>query len=254
VVLSNGLVVLTQENHANPTVAITGILKAGGMYDPKDKRGLANFTAGLLDRGTMDHTFQEIAEQIDFIGASLNLEATTETISFSTYCLSDNFEQTLNLVGNILLHPTFPQKEIEKLRGEILTTLKEEEENPESRSQLEFYSLLYPWEHPYHQDSLRAEEGIRQVSQADILSFYGQYYRPDSTILVVVGNVSTAEIQEKVSRIFGTWTAHGKKLPFSIPNIPLPEKPQTYVVNMENKAEVIVRLGHTGIARGNPDY
>lgn len=253
-ILPNGLVLVVQENHANPTVAIAGTIQAGGMYDPPDRPGLADFTAGLLDRGTTGRTSQEIAEQMDFIGSSLDVSGSSEATTFSAYGLSDDFDQILDLLGDVLLHPTFPKDEIEKLRGEALTSLKEQEENPESRSQLEFYSLLYPQGHPYHRHPLGSEEGVKKIGQDDIRAFYHRYYRPDTTILVVVGDVSTTEVQEKVGRIFATWKGSGERVPFSISNILLPEKPQTQVITMEDKAEVIVRLGHTGIARDNPDF
>lgn len=253
-VLPNGLVLIVRENHANQTVALSGNLKAGGMYDPPDKPGLASFAASLLERGTEKHTSQEIAEQLDFIGASLGTGAGTEGMNFSTYCLSENFGEVLELLGEVLLHPSFPETEIEKLRGEVLSALKEQEDDPAARAGRELSGLLFPPGHPYHHDALGTEEGVKGIRRPDILSFYQRHYRPDASVFVIVGDVSVAQVKGLMEKVFGSWKAQGERPAFSIPPTPLSARPLTRVIPMKDKSEEIVRLGHQGISRHNPDY
>ncbi|MBI2875439.1 MAG: insulinase family protein [Candidatus Tectomicrobia bacterium] len=253
-VLPNGMVLIVRENHANQTVALAGHLKAGSMYDPPDKPGLASLTASLLDRGTEKHTSQEIAEQLDFVGASLNTGAGIEGMNFSAYSLSENFEEVLGLLGEVLLRPAFPEAEIEKVRGEVLSALKQEEDDPGARAGRTLNALLFPPGHPYHHDSSGTEEGVKKIRRDDLLSFYRRHYRPDTSVFVIVGDVSASQVKAQIEKIFASWQAQGERPAFSIPSVPLSKQPLARVIPMQDKSEVIVRLGHQGISRHNPDY
>jgi len=254
IVLPNGLVLVVRENHANPTVGISGNLKAGGMYNPKDRMGLASFTAEMLARGTTTQTSQQIAEKLDFIGARLSASAGIEAANFQAYCLSENFEQVFSLLADILRRPSFPEGEVAKLRGEFETGIKEENDDLWNVSRRELNNALFPEGHPYHQTPRGTLESVGAITRQDVLGFYQTHYRPDTMILIVVGDVTVEQVKKQCQDLFGDWSAAGKAPAYGIPSVPLAEKPERKVVPMMDKSEAIVRMGHAGIARSDPDY
>jgi len=254
IVLPNGLVLIVRENHANPTVGVFGSLKAGGMYNPKDRMGLASFTAEMLTRGTATKTGPQIAEELDFIGARLTTSAGIESANFQAYCLAENFAEVFARLADVLRYPSFPDSEIEKLRGEFETGIKEENDDPWSVSRKELNFFLFPEGHPYHQTPRGAPESLRAITRQDVLKFYRSYYRPETTILVVVGDVSVEQVRKRCQALFGDWSVAGRTPNYEIPSVPLTEGSERKVVSMMDKSEVIVRMGHQGISRSDPDY
>src|SRR5215472_15924204 len=115
VVLPNGLTVLLLEKHSVPIVDIAGIVKTGSLADPAGLEGLASTTAGLLRKGTKTRTAQQFAEDIDFIGGSFEADAGADYTSFGAEFLSKDTAKGLELISDALLHPTFPQAEVDKL-------------------------------------------------------------------------------------------------------------------------------------------
>ena len=123
-VLKNGITVLARENFASPSVVVDGLLRGGALWEPEEQAGLANFHSELLMRGTKDHAFGELFEEIESIGASLNISSGGHTYGFDLKSLAEDLPLMLGLLGEVLREPTFPEDHVEKVRGEILTGLQ----------------------------------------------------------------------------------------------------------------------------------
>jgi zinc protease len=119
-VLPNGLTIILKENHANPTVALHGVVKAGAIFDPPGKSGLGMFTGGMLDQGTRTRTSFEQASAIENLGASLRFEGGSETVTLHGTMLSEDLEEVLAVLADAVRNPVFPPDEVEKIRGELL--------------------------------------------------------------------------------------------------------------------------------------
>lgn len=113
---------------------------------------------------------------------------------------------------------------------------------------------LYPEGHPYHQTVRGTPESLKRITRQDLLAFYQKYYRSDTMILVVVGDVTVEQVKKQCQALFGDWSVPGKPPAYEIPVVPLAGQAGRKVVSMPDKSEVIVRLGHQGIARSDPDY
>src|SRR5512143_58512 len=124
-VLTNGAVVLIYENHASPAVVIRGHLRGGALFEPPAQTGLALFTSEMVERGTPTRTFQQIAEQTERNGAAVGVSAGVHLAGFSAKGLSEDMRLLLDILGDILRHPAFPKAEMEKVRGELLTSIRE---------------------------------------------------------------------------------------------------------------------------------
>ncbi len=254
--LSNGLTVIVRENHANPTVAIQGFVRAGSVDDPPGKFGLANLVAEMLARGTATRTAQQIAEEMDFVGASLEAWAGRERTDFGGRMLSGDFEAMLGLLADMVRHPTFPAEQLEKARGEILTGLQEEQDDTAIMATRRLYQALYPEGDPYRHPPAGDIEDVKRLTREDALDFYRRAYRPESTTLVIVGDVRAEAALAAVEKAFGDWKGEGAPLPpyTPAPITPAPPPSAPIMVSLADKEQGDIAMGLIGLPRRSPDY
>jgi zinc protease len=251
--LSNGIVVLVRENHASPAVVVQGLLHVGACDEQLEQAGLAAFTADALMRGTGSRTFAQIYETLESVGASVSTSGATHTTGFGTKSLAEDLSLVIDVLADVLCHPTFPPEEIEKLRGEILTDLEERAHDTRSMANLTFYELAYPKEHPYSRSVAGYTETVGGISRDDLAAFYAEGYGPHGMIIAVVGAVETADALAQVEAAFGDWEAP------SYGRDPLPEAPRiaevrTRTVTIAGKTQSDIVLGYPGPARASPDF
>lgn len=251
--LANGIVVLVKENHTNASISLRGRLRAGAIYETDATAGLAEFTASALQRGTKKYTFQKLNELYDNAGMSFGVSAGTETGSFGGKSLSEDFEALLDVAVQILLHPTFPEAEIEKLRGQIVTGLREAEDDTRYVAYTRFHELLYPPGHPYHRPSDGTEATVKKLTRSKLAEFYSKYYRPAGAILVIVGDIEAQRAIDLIARHLGGWKGK-KNLPFDVPSVPAPPRPLRQDMTLEGKIQSDVVLGYPGIRRSDPAF
>ncbi|MGB9620629.1 MAG: M16 family metallopeptidase, partial [Armatimonadota bacterium] len=255
-VLSNGLVVIVQENHSNPTVAIAGNLKAGCCFDPPGKRGVADLVAEMITRGTQKRSALDIARETDFVGASIETSSGVESAEFRARCLAKDFPMILDILADELTNASFPEDQFEKAKGEALSVLEQSKESPEAQASRAFYNTVFPAGHPYHLLSYdEAEANLKSLSREDLIAFYRAYYRPDTATIVIAGDVNAAEAVEMVKQHFGAWKAEGPAPVVDIPTVLPGNTPARIVVPMQDKSEVSVLFGYPlGIKRSDPDF
>jgi zinc protease len=254
--LPNGLTVLVREDHANPTVEIAGFVRDGSVNDPAGKFGLADLVAEMLTRGTTTRTSQQIAEATDFVGASLDLTAGRERTDLSAKMLAGDFETVLGLMADCLQHPTFPADELEKARGEVLTTLQQEADDTAAVATQRLYEALYPPEDPYRHEPEGQAEDVRSITRDDVLTFYRHAYRPEATTLVIVGDIHADAAFAAVEKAFGGWQGEGDAFPTFTPMpVPAASAPAApIVVTLADKDQGDVAMGLIGLTRGSRDY
>ena len=252
-ILDNGLTLLIQENHFNQTVAISGRLKAGSMYDRQGFYGLSDVVANMLTKGTEKRTWEEIAEATESVGASIGAAGSTETVSVEGRLLSKDFDRVLDVLNDILRAPNFPQEEIEKHQHQVYSWLKAWEDETDDVADRLLREAVYADQHPYHWRVQGTEESVKRIQRDALIDFHASYYRPDSLVLTIVGDVETQVIIEKIDAAMGDWTANGEQPPFTIPAVEYGEK-QVVVKPMMDKSQANIELGHKGIARTNPDF
>jgi zinc protease len=251
--LSNGIVVLVKENHTNASITMRGRLRAGAMYETDATAGLASFTAASLQRGTKKFTFQQLNELYDSAGMSFGVGSGTETASFGGKALTEDFQTLLRIAEQVLREPTFPEKEIEKLRGQLVTGLREAEDDTRYVAWRKFQELLFPKGHPYHRPDDGTEVTLKKLTRAKLAEFHNKYFRPDGTIFTIVGDIEAQKAIDLVTKHFGGWK--GKKgISFEIPNVPPPTRALRQEIGLEGKMQSDVVLGYPGIKRDNPDF
>ena len=129
-VMPNGLTVLVVEQHALPIIQVQALVKVGSAQDPSNKAGLANLVASLLDEGTTTRTAKQIAEQIEFVGGSLIVRASEDYTMAAARVLKKDAALGFDLLADILLHPSFPERELQRVRTHILGLILSEKDDP----------------------------------------------------------------------------------------------------------------------------
>jgi len=252
--LPNGLVVLLHENHANPTVAIHGVVKAGAIFDPPRLSGLSSFVASMLDRGTHRRTAFQQAEALESLGATLHFDSGPEMTTFSGNALSEDLDSVLDVLADALRNPAFPEDQIGKARDELLVRVKVSNENTGYVASRVANEILYPPEHPYHHSWIGTEAAIAAVTREDLAFLHAARYGPDTTILALAGDVDPVSTLERVRRWFLEWPKLQNPAPFAVPAPPPPARAERRIVRMKGKSQVDVVCALPGVSRTDPDY
>ncbi|MCP9463971.1 MAG: insulinase family protein [Nitrospira sp.] len=249
--LTNGLTVIVLEQHDLPLVHIQALIKAGSAHDPPEKAGLANLTASLLDEGTTTRSSKQLAEQIDFIGAALEIDTSEDFTTVSMRVLKKDVGLGFTLLSDVLLHPIFPQREFERVRAQILGEIASDNDDPTRLAMKTFHQLVFP-NHPYYWPVIGFEDTVSHIEWRDIQHFYTKEYLPNQTILVIVGDITVEQATGLARTHFGSWKAG-----------PLPARPAKRPASLDKKivrlidkdlTQSTIVLGHGGISRTNPDF
>ena len=258
VVLDNGLTVIVQPNHANATVALSGaLLSAGGVFDPQNNPGLANFTAGQLSRGTTTRSLQEIARELETVGASAGVSGGREYSTLSGRSLSRDFDLVLDLLSDQLRNPIFPADEIEKARAQYLASIQNARQSTGALARIAFMNALYPVGHPYHAATLdEIEAATKSLTREDLIAFHAAHYAPEKTVLTIVGDVEPARAIEAVKKYFGNWKRVGNLPELSIPDTTIATgATKPLIINLPDKTQADVLYGYAGqLKRSDPDF
>ncbi len=252
--LDNGLVVLVKHNPHNASVTLRGRVLAGGLYDTDKTAGLAHFATAAFQRGTRKRSFQKLNDELDSAGMSFSIGAGLETMGFSGKALVEDFDHVLDIASDVLLHPTFPKDEVEKLRNQILTDLKEAEDDTQHVAYRNFRELCYPPLHPYHRLSEGRVDSIKKIPIDALGDFHSRYVRPDTTTIVIVGDIASPLAVEKIERAFGKWKARGLPPAHVIPDAPPPGHTMRKEIPIPGKTQLDIILGTVGVRRTDPDF
>ena len=248
--LHNGVRLIVSEQHVLPMVVLQVLVDAGARRDPHGKEGLASLTADLLTEGTRTRTASQIKESVAFIDAGLDPSADTDFALLSLTVLSKDLDTGLALLTDVLLHPTFPDAEVGRRREAALASIKANEDNPGSVAQRAFVEAVFRGE-PYGHTAIGTAESVRRLTRADVEAFYKQHYRPDGTILVVAGDVTAADVEQRLQQALQEWRSRGAE-PFQYPAAAEGRPEAMRIEKPITQANIL--LGHRGVARDNPDY
>jgi zinc protease len=254
-VLSNGIKVIVHENHVSPSVVVRGHLWVGAIDDPLEKMGLSRFTAHATRRGTAARTYQEINQITESVGANVFVSGGRHLTTFGGKSLAEDFDLLVDVLADVLLNPTFPQNEVGKVRGQIITGLKELEDDTRGLANREFRRVLYTLEHAYGRPGDGTLESVPHIKRDDLEDFYGAYYRLDGSTVVVVGDVQAEAARDTLERAIGGWQGGTGDPPAreTLEFQALTEQ-RRYVHTMTNKTQADLVLGSVGPARASEGY
>ena len=253
-VLPNGINLMILEDHRVPLVTVQfDINGAGPMYEPAGQPGLAGATARLLTDGTKTRTSQQIAEQIDSLGASLSAGAGFGSGStvVSASGLSDTFEKWFALTADVLLHPSFPADELAQYQARAKSALLQQRSQPGFLANQTMSRALYG---TYPAAVVSATpESLDALTPAMLAAWHDQHYAPQNTILAISGDVHADTLIPKLRQWLAAWQK--SKVPVKFPAGPAPaSKEKIFLIDRPGSVQTTLLMGNLAIDRTNPDY
>jgi zinc protease len=252
--LSNGLALLIVERHELPIVTLDLILKSGETSTPKGKEGLGSIAASLLDEGTQTRTALEVAGELAEIGASLAAAGELESTTVSLTTLLRHLDRGLDLYADVIMNPSFPEKELSRLKLQRLAQLKARADDPEQTAAAVFPRLIFGTDHPYGRPDVGTARSVESITRDNAVSFYKRIMVPGNAALVVVGDVRPDAISAALEARLRKWS------PGPVPPAPsvlppaTPPRRAVYLIDKPAAAQSVVTVGKIGAARKSPDY
>jgi zinc protease len=251
--LSNGLRVVLLESHRVPTFTMQMVVLSGGLSDPADYHGLAQFTAALLREGTATRKSKDIAEQTDTLGGTLTAGSglSSFTTNITTSGLVENLDPALEIFADVVRNPAFPQEEVDKYKTRLLQQLQFQRSIPQFLAAERFQRAIYG-DHPAGLVAPPAAS-LKRMSTADLAKFHSTYYRPNNAMLTIVGDVTLKELMPKLEKAFGAWQ-RADLPPMTIPAAPAQGAMRIQLIDRPGSVQTVLQLGNLGIERTNEDY
>jgi zinc protease len=250
--LANGLRVLLLPDRSAPTINLSGNIQAGTAYDSPVKAGIAKLTAENLTNGTQTKNALTLAKNLEDRGASLGFDAGREGVSISGNALAQDLPILVQTLADVLQHPVFPNQQLELSRQRALIGLKATLDDPGQLGRRVFQQAVYPENHPFH--TFPTEESLKGITREDLALFHRQYYRPDTTVLAMVGDFNPDQVRSLLEQSLGQWQPAGKKPVLNFPTVAVPKATRYLSKTIPGKAESVTYLGVNGLSRKDPRY
>jgi predicted Zn-dependent peptidase len=252
VTLANGMQLFLLEDHELPLISVSARIRAGSIYEPPDKIGLADITGEVMRTGgTVNRTGDEIDEQLESIAASVETSIGLNSGSAFVSVLEKDIDVGLGILADVLMNPAFREDKIMLAKIQHRSSIARRNDNVGSIAAREFEKLIYGPDSVYARHTEYAT--IANISRDDLVAFHKKFYGPNNMMLGIWGDFDTDQMIEKIEKAFEGW----KKVDMYFPRVPLVKYdfPQTVnVINKEDVNQSNIYLGHIGGLRSNPDY
>jgi zinc protease len=241
--LPNGLVVQVVENHALPLVAVRAVIEDGPLLDPAGKEGLFALDTTMLRDGTTSMSGDRLAEAIGDLGTAI---APTR---FTT--VTGEFDRSLALMGDMLMHPSFPTDAVDRRKAAMVSALQRVEGLASTPALRIFNRRVFGDTHPFARVATPATVG--SISRDDIAAFHDQNVRPQNVTLIIVGDVSADAVTSAVAKVFGEWKRTGERVVFNVPAVPPPQPTTIYLYDRPGSVQSTLFVGQAGPTRASAD-
>ena len=253
--LSNGLKVYLAERQSVPVVNMSLMVNAGYAADQNALAGLASLTGKMMKEGTKTKSALQISDQLADLGADINSYSNLDNSYVTLNALKNNFDASLNLFADILLNPSFPQKDFERVQKEQLLDIKQEQAYPVAMGLRILPRLLYGSGHAYSNPFTGSgtEESVQKISRNDLVKFHQTWYAPNNASLVVVGDITEAELKKKLEASLTAWKS--KTVPEkNIKDVAVADKPAVYIIDKPDAQQSIIFAASISPSAKDPDY
>ena len=253
--LSNGLRILAADLPGRPLVSASVVLRNGAVDEPAEGAGATVLAARALSEGTERYDAMELLEAAERLGASIHAEAGWDATSASVDVPRDRLEAALDLLAEVVLRPTFPEREVERLRDERLNDLLQARADPRRRADEVYVDTIYASDAPYHRPAGGTRETVERLGADQLRRAYERGLDPARATFVIAGELAGLDIPATVERLFGGWTP-----PPSVVDRPaiVDRAARTdrivRVVHRPGSVQSEIRIGHRGLPRSIPDF
>ena len=251
--LTNGAELVVSEKHQLPLVSFTITFSGGyNQSDPIARRGLSDMTAAMMSEGTKTRDGEALAAALQLLGTTVTVRIAGETGTIAFQCIASKFPATLDIVGDMLVNPSFPPAALERLRAQRLVALVQARDQPGAIASRVFPRLVYGDAHPYGQNVTEAT--LKAITRDDVVAFHRAYFRPGQALVTVVGDVDAAVAKTSIEKALAAWPRGGEKPAFQYPAAPAPRVSTIYLADKPGAAQSTFAIGTTGPPRSTPDY
>jgi zinc protease len=251
--LANGIEVSGIQNKELPLVELSLIINGGVLQDNIQLPGVAGMVASVLPQGTRNKTPEELEEETELLGSTINMNAGREDFSANVSSLSRNFDKTMALLKEIILEPRWDTAEFTMARTRTKNNIIQAEAQPRSIGSLLFYKLLYGQEHIFGYNSRGTRESIDKITITDLKNFYENNFSPSVSKIVVSGNVSKEQVLASLKPLETEWKP--KDVKWNACRVPEnPAKSQIFFVDVPGSRQSVIYTGYLALSRNDPDY
>lgn len=251
----NGITVLVIEDKRLPLVTSRFVFKSGSYMDyfsGADKSGLSSITSELLTKGTESRTATQIAEEVDYIGATLSSGCDYDATYVSSYSLKKYFDVIFDVVSDVILNPKFAEEEIARLREQRLNSILSMMDDGDYLSEKVFRKFVYG-DNPYAFPVEGTGESVSKISAEDIMNQYRRIFVPQNLIVAFVGDITSDEALKKINEKFSNW-GNKPSGELSFPGVKDINGSSVYIIEKKGAVQSSLKVGHKGIKRNDPDF
>ncbi|MBW3571502.1 MAG: insulinase family protein [Gemmatimonadetes bacterium] len=251
--LENGLEVIVAENHAFPVATLDLVLPSGGLAEPEERGGLASLTAGLLESGAGGRDATQIAEAVDELGLALETGISWDSSLVGFTALTSRLEAGMRILADLVIRPTFPRHEVERIRDERLASVVQRRADPASLADELNAHFSFPPGHPFGRRLGGPESTLATLTREDAAEFHAAHYLPAGAWLCAAGDVTLDGVSALAERYFAGWA--GAPPPPRAPETEVPfDRTTVILADRPGSVQSEVRVGHVGIPRTADDY
>ena len=252
ITLSNGMRVFLLEDHELPLISGAALIRTGNLFDPPDKKGLADITAGVLrSGGTSAKTGDQLDVELENIAASVesSMGENSATVSFSA--LKETADQAMQAFKDVLSDPAFRQDKIDLLITQENSAISRRNDDPAGIPDRELMRIVYGKDTPYGWQI--EHEDLDHIHRDDLVAFYKRYYFPKNIMLEVYGDFNSAEMKDKLEKLFGGWKVEQPAVP-PFPTVTAKPAPGVYLAQVEEVTQTFFAMGELAGELRDPDY
>jgi len=255
--LANGLRVIVVPKHDIPLVAARLLVKTGAAADPAGRDGLAGMTATVLTQGTKTKSAEQIARDVEALGATLSADAGWDFTSIDLSVMSSNLSNAMTFVADVARNATFAKPEFERERAQAIDALQVELTEPRPLAGIVMSRLIFG-DTPYGHNLSGLPGSLAKITREDLVKFHAAHYRPDNAVLVLAGDVKAEDAFKLAESQFGSWKSSSRRGAESTSSSKTrrldDSKPRVLVIDMPESGQSAVVVGRAGIRRTDPAY
>jgi len=251
--LSNGMKVYGIEQNEIPTVNFSLVIEGGHLLDDINKNGVANLMTDIMMEGTANKTPLELEEEIEMLGANINMFTSRESIVIQANTLVRNFDATMDLVEEILLEPRWDEEELARIKTATINQIKRSEANPNAVASRVYNKLLYGKDHIFSYPTSGTEESVSAITMDDLKAFYENNYSPSISRFHIVGKIDQESALEGLKSLAESWAAKDVTIP-EYPAVNNRDKSSLYFVDIPNAKQSVINIGYIALPRTDEDF
>ncbi len=251
--LANGIKVYGIEQNEIPTVNFSLVIQGGHLLDDKNKNGVANLMTDIMMEGTATKTPEQLEEEIELLGANINMYTTNESIVIRGNTLVRNFDKTMDLVEEILLEPRWDEEEFGRIKTATINQIKRSDANPNAVAGRVYNKLLYGKDHIFSLPTSGTEESVKAITIKDLKDFYNKNFSPSVSSFQIVGKINKDKALSGLKDLEERWAAKNVKMP-EYPIANNRDKASLYFVDIPGAKQSVINIGYIALPRTDKDF